>query len=434
MINVDPANDTITPAEQAVIDAIDTNTLIDCLAGLIAIDSSGGRESLAQEYVARVMTDAGMDVDMWEIDLDALRRDPAFCTELERDRPLGVVGSTGGFTAGGDAAVSGPTLVLNGHVDVVPAGEPERWSVPPWRGTVRDNRVYGRGSADMKGGLCCALFAVRALQAAGVALAGRVLIHSVIGEEDGGLGTLAAIRRGHTGDSAIVLEPTELVIAPAQAGAFNFRVTVPGQAAHGALRAEGVDPIGKFMPIYAALQDLERRRNARPRHPLYADQDLPFALCIGTVRAGVWASTVAESLTFEGRFGVAVDEDSEAARSELAGALAEAAARDPWLCDHPPALEWWGGQFAPAVIAADHPIVTTLSAAHRAVTGKDATVRGMPYGADMRLLVNEGGTPAVLYGPGDVRRAHAPDEFVDIEDLTVATRALVLTILRYCGG
>lgn len=421
----------LTDLERRVLEAVDIDALLDALGPLVAIDSSGGHETPAQEHVATLMDELGLVIDLWELDLQTLRRDPAFGEELGRDRALGVVGRYGGGSFG--VPGNGPALVLNGHVDVVPAGRPERWSVPPFQATVRDDRVYGRGTADMKGGLLCALFAVRALRDAGVSLAGDVVVQSVVGEEDGGLGTLAAVRRGYTGDGAIVLEPTGLVVAPAQAGAFNFRVTVPGRAAHGALRAEGVDPIDRFIPIYRALQALERRRNERPRHPLFADLELPFALCVGTVRAGVWASTVAEAVTFEGRLGIAPDEDHAAARAELEAAIREVAGADPWLRDHPPVVEWWGGQFAPAATHAGAPVVTATRGAFAAVTGAATVVHGMPYGADMRLLANEGGTPTVLFGPGDIRRAHAADEYVEIRELEIATKVVALAALRFCG-
>lgn len=416
----------MTDSERKALDAVDVDALVDATCGLIGLESLGGRESGAQRAVADLMREAGLEVEHWTIDLDTLKRDPSYHAEVERAEALGVIGRMGGD--------DGPSLILNGHIDVVPAGEPGRWTVPAWQGTVRDGRVYGRGAADMKGGLCCAIFALRALRDAGITPAGRVSVQSVVGEEDGGLGTLACVRRGERADAAIVLEPTRLTVAPAQAGAFNFRITVPGRAAHGALRAEGVDPIAAFIPIYQALQALEGRRNTRPRHPLFADQALPYALCVGTLRAGVWASTVAESLVCEGRLGVAPDEDGAAARRELVDAVAEAAQRDSWLREHPPVVEWWGGQFEPAVIAANHPIVGTLGDAYEQVCGHAPTVEGMPYGADMRLLVNEGGIPTVLFGPGDVRRAHAPDEFVEIAELEACVRTLVLTILRYCGG
>lgn len=425
----------MTPLERRVLEAIDTDALVESLRSLIAIDSSGGRESPAQEWVAEAMTAAGMEVDRWALDLEAIRRDPSCSEELARDRAIGVVGRSGAGSF--EAPGSGRTLVLNGHVDVVPAGDLKLWSVPPFEATVRDARVYGRGAADMKGGLLCGLFAIRAVREAGARLAGSVLLQSVVGEEDGGIGTLAAVRRGHTGDGAIVLEPTRLTVAPAQAGAFNFRITVPGRAAHGALRAEGVDPIDRFIPIYRAIQALETRRNARLRHPLFRDHPLPYAVCVGTIRGGEWASTVAQSVSFEGRLGVAPDEDAGAARRELERVVEESvrsedARGDTWRRDHPPVLEWWGGQFAAAATDPGHRIVGTVAAAHRDVVGEGPRVQGMPYGADMRLLAHEGGTPTLLYGPGDVRRAHAPDEYVEIAELEAATRVLALTIVRFC--
>ena len=412
--------------EARVLNAVDLDGLVETLRELIAFESWGGREGPVQTRMAELLEGAGMDTDVWPIDLDSLRRHPAYGAEIERDEALGVVGRTG--------AGRGPTLILNGHVDVVPAGDVERWSVPPWRGTVQHGRVYGRGSADMKGGLCCALYAVRALREAGVELAGSVMIQSVVGEEDGGMGTLAAVERGYTADAAIVLEPTELVVAPAQAGALSFRITIPGRAAHGALRTEGVDPLGKFARIYHALEALEQTRNERLRHPLFDDYEIPYAICVGTLRAGIWASTVAEDLVLEGRFGIGIGEDSEQARRELEAAVEAVASQDDWLREHPPVVAWWGARYEPAAIPSDHPLVSALAGSFEAVAGRRPAVRGMPYGADMHLLVHQGRTPTVLFGPGDVRRAHAPDEFVPIAELEAATRTLALTMLRFCAA
>lgn len=411
--------------ESAVLAAVDVPGLVETLGELIAFESWGGNESEAQRDMAARMESLGMRTDVWEIDLPALRADPSYGAEIERERALGVVGSWG--------AARGRSLILNGHVDVVPAGEPARWSVPPFRATVRGGRIFGRGAADMKGGLCCALYAVRALRDAGVELEGSVMIQSVAGEEDGGMGTLATVLRGHTADAAIVLEPTELVVAPAHAGALSFRVILPGRAAHGAFRTEGVDPLERFGLIHSALAALERSRNLRLRHPLFDDYDFPYPICIGKLHAGVWASTVAESLVLEGRYGIGLGEDCEQARQELETAVASAARRDPWLREHPPAVEWWGARYEPAGISPDHPLVTTLTDAFAAATGARTPVRGMPYGADMHLLVNRGGVPTVLFGPGNVRAAHAPDESIAISELETATRVLALMILRFCG-
>ena len=412
--------------EERVLKAIDVQGMVDFLCGLIAVPSLVGDETAGQEYVAAQMERCGLDVDLWDLNFEELSQHPAFSIEEERERGLDVVG-----VMGEDAG--GRSLILNGHVDVVPPGDEKLWHYPPWQGTIDEGRIYGRGAADMKGGLCCALFAVKALRDAGVRLKGRLIVESVIGEEDGGVGTLAAVLRGYTADGAIVAEPTELIVAPVQAGAFNFRVTIPGKAAHGCVREEGVSPIEKFVPVHEALMELERERNERLQDPLYARYRLPHALCIGNVRAGTWASSVAESLVFEGRYGISVDEDQDAARRSLEEAVAEAAKADPWLREFPPVVEWWGGQFYPARTPVGHPLVQTIAGALGDVTGADASLEGMTYGADMGLLVNVGHTPTVLFGPGDVRVAHRPDEYVPVRELETAVRTLALTALRFCG-
>jgi len=416
----------IDTIERQVIEAIDIDGMLSSLCELVAIPSLGGEETAAQKWVASRLDQFGLAVDVWQLDFEQLAQHSAFSFEIERQTGLGVVGKLGQSTGGRD-------LILNGHVDVVPAGDESRWHYPPWQGTIANDCVYGRGALDMKGGLCCALYAAKALRDAGVQLKGRLMIESVIGEEDGGAGTLAAILRGYQADGAVVMEPTELAVAPAQAGALNFRITIAGRVAHGSLRPEGISAIEKFFPIYNALTELEQTRNQQRTDSLFANYQVPYALCVGTVKAGDWASNVPESLTFEGRYGVAVGEDLPAARRQLEQAVHQAAQADPWLKEHPPQVEWWGGQFEPASIPVDHPIVETVSAAYQATTNSTANIAGMPFGADMHLLINQGYTPTVLFGPGNIRHAHRPDEYVPISDLITVTRTLALTVLRFCG-
>ena len=170
-----------------------------------------------------------------------------------------------------------------------------------------------------------------------------------------------------------------------------------------------------------------------PHSRLFGGYRLPWPIEVGTVRAGDWASSVPDTLVAEGRYGVAVGEDVAAARRAFEEAIARAAAADPWLAAHPPDVEWWGGRFDPAVTDLADPIVTTVCAAAADVAGAAPPVEGVTYGADMRLLVNVGGIPTVLFGPGDVRVAHMPDECVPIDDLRTAAKALVVTTLRFCG-
>jgi acetylornithine deacetylase len=434
----------LSPAERSALEALDLEGLVAFLRELIAIPSLDGDESPAQRRVAAWLRDAGLESDVWEIDLDELALHPDWCHEVDRDEALGVVGWCVERAAGRAAGGGGPgrDLLLNGHIDVVPVGDEAAWTTSPWDPAVRDGRVHGRGAVDMKGGLACALFALKAVRDAGVQLRGRLSVASVVGEEDGGTGTLATILRGHRGDGAVVVEPTRLRVVPAQAGSLMFRLVVHGRSAHGCVREEGVSAVEMFLPLFAALRRLEAERcgvetgaavAGDSQSPLFADHRLPWPIEIGTVRAGDWASSVPDMLVAEGRYGVALGEDVAAARSVFEQAIAGAAAADPWLAGHPPEVEWWGGRFDPAQTSLDDPIVTTVRAAAAGVTGTAPPMEGVTYGADMRLLVNVGRIPTVLFGPGDVRVAHMPDECVAIDDLRAAAETLVVAALRFCG-
>ncbi len=413
-------------AERRVLEAIDLEAMLAYLCDLISVPSLGERESDGQTHVAAEMRRIGLDVDVWDIDLAALRKHPDLSMEVERDRGLGVAGTLRG--AGG-----GRSLILNGHVDVVPAGDEGKWRFPPWKGTVREGRVYGRGSVDMKGGLCCGLFAAKAIRDAGVGLKGDLVVESVIGEEDGGVGTLATALRGYRADGAVIMEPTGLKVAPSQAGALSFRVSVPGLAAHACVREEGVSAIEKFMILHQALLKLERKRNRRPDDPLFRRYDVPSALNVGTLRAGNWPSSVPESASFGGRLGIRVGESVREARREFERTIATTAQKDGWLRSHRPKVEWWGGEFESASVPRDHPVTKTVAAAYHEVTKRPARLEGMTYGSDMRLMVKVAKTPTVLFGPGDVRWAHKTDESIPVKDLETTVRTLALTALRFCG-
>ncbi len=416
-----------SPLETRVAGALDAAGMVEAAQRMVRIPSWGGNETPAQELMASLMAGVGLDVDVWEIPTQEVSAHPAYAAEIERTRALGVVGTIRG-------AGSGRSLILDGHVDVVPPGDPALWSHPAFDGVVEGGRLYGRGSVDMKGQLVAGLFALDALRRAGVTLAGDVHLFSVVGEEDGGTGTLAAILRGYRADGAVVMEPTELAVAPAQAGCLNFRVRVPGIAAHGAIREEGVSALEKLFPMYRALEELEAERNRRlGGDPLYRRYRTPFAICVGTVSGGDWASSVPDHVAMEGRYGVAPGEDPEDARGEMAAALAAAAAQDPFLKDHLPVLEWWGGRFLAARTDPAHPLVQNVQSAAAAALGREVSLEGMTYGADMGLLANVAQVPTVLFGAGDLRRAHRPDEYVDLADLETQARALAVAAMRFCG-
>ncbi|MEZ4832644.1 MAG: ArgE/DapE family deacylase [Caldilineaceae bacterium] len=317
---------------------------------------------------------------------------------------------------------------------MVSAGDASLWRLPPWSGVLEDGKVHGRGSCDMKAGLVAGIFALSALRELGYQPAHDILLQSVIGEESGGVGTLTTIVKGYRADGVIVLEPTQQQICPLQSGALTFRLTVRGKAAHAAMKIEGISAIGNFLKIYEAIEQLDRDRHARYHNPAFDDARNVAPISIGTVRGGEWHSTVAETVVAEGRCGVFPGESNEDARRLLAETIQSVVDTDAWLVANPPKLEWFEGQFASAETPADHPLIHTLSAQHRQIHGADPVLKGVPFGSDMRLFINDGHMPAVHYGPGDVRLAHAVDEFVDVAEVVAVAKTVALTVVDWCGG
>jgi acetylornithine deacetylase len=425
---IDPGE--LSATERAVLAHLDESALTESLMELVRIPSVGGSDAEieVQEVAAGVLRDLGTEVDRWDIDLDALQSDPWFPgSEVERTAAVGVVGTLGEGT-GRDM----PALVLQGHLDVVPPGDPDSWlGADPFSAEIRDGALYGRGACDMKAGVAANLGVVRTLRAAGVRLERPLAVHCVTGEEDGGLGAFATLRRGHLGEAAVITEPTSARIVTATAGALTFRIEVAGRSAHGSLRYEGVSAFEAFLPVHAALMAFEADRNRDP-DPSFVG-DIPFALSFGIVRSGEWSSNVPDSLVAEGRFGVQIGEDPRLARARFEDVVTETALKDPWLRENRPVVTWPGGQFASGSTDVDHPLVAETSAAVAAVAGQRPRLASGVYGSDLRLYTGIGGIPTLHYGPGDMREAHTPLEKVPLDELVQVTRALVVLALRRCG-
>ncbi len=418
----------LSALERSVLDHLDPDLLVESLVELVRFPSVGGSDAEieVQEHVAEALRDLDTDVDRWDIDLDEMTADPWFPgVEVERSGAVGVVGTTTGEGS--------PGLVLCGHTDVVPPGDVETWGgSDPFSAEIRDNALHGRGSCDMKAGVAANLAVVRTLRDAGVRLERPLAIHAVVGEEDGGLGAFATLRRGHRGDAAVITEPTSAQLITATAGALTFRIEVIGRSAHGSMRREGVSALEAFLPIHAALMELEAERNKHIDRIFVSD--LPYALSFGLVQTGEWSSNVPDKLVAEGRFGIQIDEDPRMARQLFEDVVAEVASRDAWLHDNRPLVTWPGGQFASGWLDDDHPLIGETLDAVIAAGAVDAppNVAGV-YGSDMRLYSSIGGIPTLHYGPGDMRWAHAPSERVDLDELVQVTRALVVLALRRCG-
>lgn len=400
--------------EQALA-ALDPDALVADAAALVQVPSVTGDERAVMERFAELAAARGLETRVQEHDLAALRAHPDHPgEEAERSELVGVTAVAPGREAGA------PRLCLNGHLDVVEEGT-EPWALGPWSGAVQDGRLHGRGSADMKSAVAAVMHAAAAVAAAGGA-AGDVVVQAVASEEDGGLGTFAALMEDADFAACIVPEPTAFDVACSQAGALTFAGVVPGVAAHAAVRLEGVSAIDRYMAIHAALGELEAEINADVAHPLMRELALPYPLSVGRVAAGRWSSSVPDRLDFEGRVGVPVGVDPTAIRERFEQAVHAACPEAT--------IGWTGGAFAPGETPVDHPFAQAVLAATGAELGRPARAVGVPYGADMRLFCARG-IPCVMVGTPGLEQAHAVDEHVDVADVLAVARILVRVIASF---
>ncbi|EIT86834.1 acetylornithine deacetylase [Fictibacillus macauensis ZFHKF-1] len=397
---------------------------IQLLQKMVQLESEQGHEERVQLLVANKLKEWGMDVDVWYPDEKEFLEHPYFCatrTDFSKSPNVAtVLKGTGG----------GRSIVLNGHVDVVPPGDVKQWSDHPYSGDIRDGKLYGRGATDMKGGNLCLLLALKCLKELQVPLKGDVIFHSVMEEESGGAGTLAAILRGYTGDAALIPEPTNLKIFPSQQGSMWFRIHVYGRAAHGGTRYEGVSALEKATTVITALQNLEKKRNDAITDPLYEKIPIPLPINLGKIQGGEWPSSVPDHVIIEGRIGVAPTESLDDVRAELEEWIEQI--EDDWLRQHPPTVEWFGAQWLPGAIPTHHELMNILSATYKHVRGSEPVVEASPWGTDGGLLTAVGHTPSLVFGPGVTSVAHYPDEYIELDAVFEATEIIIGTIIAWC--
>ena len=396
---------------------------------LLRFDTTGGNEAPAQAWLADQLESMGFAVYEWTADAEALAAHPSFPddpAEIEVEgRP-----SVAGVLEFGDPD-AGPTLVLNGHADVVPVTR-ESWDTDPFEPSWNGDTLTARGAADMKSGLAACIFAAKHVADTVSDLDGRIVVESVVGEEEGGIGAAAAALASpypFERDAAIVAEPTELTPVVATEGTVMKRLHLTGRSAHAASRWRGESVLPRFEAIRRAFRDLEAERGERVVHPLYEEFPIPWPVCFGVVEAGTWASSVPADLTAEIRIGVAPGETVDEVETEYERRLAEVVADDEWLAAHPPEFERFSIQFEPAEIETDEPVVRALQSAMESA-GLSTDPRGATYGADSRHYV-AAGIPTVVFGPGTIDQAHFPNETIHWPEVLTAGEVLADAARRF---
>ncbi|WP_267908685.1 peptidase [Paenibacillus alkalitolerans] len=397
------------------------------LQRLVRIPTIQGYEKGAQAVIAGKLRELKLDVELWEPDGGELKDHPYFYSP--RSSFSGSPNVVGVMRGSG----RGRSIILNGHIDVVPEGEREQWSVDPFSGKVEDGKLFGRGATDMKGGIVSMLLAVQAIRELGIRLRGDVIFQSVIEEESGGAGTLAAVLRGFKADAALIPEPTNMRIFPKQQGSMWFRIEVKGRSAHGGTRYEGVSAIEKSMLVIQHIRELEDRRNAGITDPLYARNPIPIPINIGVIEGGNWPSSVPDTVKLEGRMGVAPEEKLEHAKVEMIGWMERLKDKDPWFEAHPVAVEWFGARWIPGSMDPEHELLRILADQYREALSCEPVIEASPWGTDGGLLSEAGGTPCVVFGPGVTQVAHYPNEYIELDRMFEAAEIIALTLIHWCG-
>ncbi len=368
----------------------------------IPTENPPGNEGPAAEFVHEWFRDAGIDATLLE--------------EPDPDRPQ----------VGARVGEGGPTVVLNGHLDVVPAGDPEAWSADPYEGAIEDGRLYGRGSADMKTGVAIAMLVARDLapEIRSGELSGSVVVHAAMGEETADPGTRTLLERGFDGDLGVVLEPTDFRVATSTKGLAVYRVTVHGEATHASQPDAGVNAIDAARPVLDAIDEYDADLRGRGG-----------SLCGGAfatvteIEAGTGSNLAVvpdrAELILDRR--VLPDDDVDDVDAEVDALLDRVAA------EHGVDAEWERIQtYASSSVPVDHPLATALRERSVDAVGPDGGVSepwGIEAATDARNFVNDAGIPAVTWGPGDLDQAHTVDESIPLADAD-AGRAVLEDVVR----
>ncbi|MDN6748303.1 MAG: ArgE/DapE family deacylase [Brevibacterium sp.] len=417
-----------TDAKQRILAAVDArfDDQLAATAELVNSPSRREHEEPAQNLIESRLQNLGLDLDRWSIDSPELQAHPGFGPST-----VDYTGMTNVVGTYHPAQNIGKTLILNGHIDVVPQGPEDKWSRSPWDAEVRDGWMYGRGAGDMKAGLIANLFAFESISQAGFDLTGRVHLQSVVEEECTGNGSLAALLRGYTADAVIISEPEEDALVRANVGVLWFTVRVSGNPTHPREMANGFNAIDAAFEVMQVLRGLEQTWNDRKgEHPHFEDLDHPINVNFGEIRGGDWPSSVPAWCELQVRVATYPGTNADDAWAEVEKCVTDAGAgSDPTF----ETVLTPNGFYADGyVLEPGSDAEELLEQTHREAFDAELTSFTTPGYLDGRVFVNYGQMPTLVYGPVS-ENIHGFDERVSIESVRKCTQSMALFIAEWCG-
>ena len=423
--SADPAvHDTILAAVEA-----QAGEGVALLAGLVRHRSILGEEHGALDAMAAAYEGLGLSPRRVPVDIDSLGRAPGFSPPL-----ISYAGRENVVAEHRPVNATGRSLMLQGHVDVVPEGAADLWTTPPFQPDIRDGRMYGRGAGDMKAGLVSIVMAVRALHAAGLQPAAPLQLAAVIEEECTGNGALAVMHALPMPDACLIPEPGPgfPALYVAEVGVVWAWVTVTGRPVHVREAHAGVSAIQAAAIVAESFAAYENEANrAERRHPAFAGDNHPINVNIGTFEGGEWNSSVATRARIGVRVGVMPGQSCFAVKAEIEALVARTAV-DERLRGARLAVEFKGFMADGCLFPVEQPIAQLVCAQHQAVTGEALRHYAAAGLTDARHYVLAGGAQATCYGP-DAQNIHGIDESVGLDCITQTTKVLALTIAGWCG-
>lgn len=395
---------------------------------LVRYPSQRCHEHTAQSFVYEALQERGYKMDRWSIDIDEIKNHPGFSpVKVSYDNAINVIGTHYPHQE------TGRSLILNGHIDVVPTGPDDMWSRSPYDPHIEGDWLYGRGSADMKAGLTANIFALDALRRLGFQPAARVHLQSVTEEECTGNGSLACLAKGYRADAVVIPEPEEDMLVRANVGVIWFKVHCKGLAVHVREASTGANAIEASFALIGALRKLEAKWNAqKSKHRYFEDLSKPININIGKIKGGDWASSVPAWCTMDVRAAIYPGIDPRDAAEEIKQCLAVAAEENPFLAKNPPEVEFNGFFAEGYVLEEGSAAEEVLARSHATSFGKSMESFVTPGYLDGRVFVLYDDCPALVYGPIS-ENIHGFDERVSIASVKRITGTIALFAAEWCG-